>query len=91
MLTLNRPEARNALNAEVLRLRPRRRRGGADETVRAVVITGAGERAFCAGAGRGMTEMSVAGAREAGWGTPSSAPWSCPPVIAVNGTAVGGA
>ena len=49
-VTLNRPEAMNALNralrkrlAEVMRV------VDADDAVRAVILTGAGERAFCAG------------------------------------------
>ncbi len=50
-LTLNRPDARNALslatNREMIRLA---REIGADGSVRAVVITGAGDKAFCAGA-----------------------------------------
>ena len=51
LLTLNRPEALNALSTELAlallgaldAVRPRR-------DVRAVIITGAGDRAFCAGA-----------------------------------------
>ena len=50
-LTINRPERRNALNAEVLdRLRSELARVKADDSVRVVVLTGAGERAFSAGA-----------------------------------------
>ncbi len=49
-LTLNRPEALNALNAELRRgLLAALKAGGRDEGVRAVVLTGAG-RGFCAGA-----------------------------------------
>ena len=48
-LTMNRPEVRNALSEElVVRLRDRLRAVDVDETVRAVVLRGAGT-AFCAG------------------------------------------
>ena len=48
-ITLNRPEARNALNAEMkAALLAAAREAEADDRVRAVIVTGAG-RAFCAG------------------------------------------
>lgn len=50
VVTLNRPEALNALDLEMRDLLPRVLNGlNADDTVRAVVLTGAGERAFSAG------------------------------------------
>lgn len=50
-ITLNRPEALNALNKDVLhQLASILDRARTDDAVRAVIITGAGERAFCAGA-----------------------------------------
>lgn len=50
-LTLNRPEALNALNLAVLqRLAALLETIRADDAVRAVIITGSGDRAFCAGA-----------------------------------------
>jgi enoyl-CoA hydratase len=50
-ITLNRPEAMNALNhALIADLDHALDRVRDDETVKAAVITGAGERAFCAGA-----------------------------------------
>ena len=50
-LTINRPTARNAINLDVLeRLRTATASADRDGGIRAVVITGAGERAFCAGA-----------------------------------------
>lgn len=50
-ITLNRPEALNALDKDVLgRLASVLDEAGADEAVKAVVITGAGEKAFSAGA-----------------------------------------
>jgi enoyl-CoA hydratase/carnithine racemase len=52
--TINRPEQRNALNADVNRgLLATLEQAGDEETVRVVVITGAGEKAFCAGADLG--------------------------------------
>ena len=48
-ITLNRPEARNAMNAEMKNaLLAAAREAAADDQVRAVIVTGAG-RAFCAG------------------------------------------
>ena len=53
-LTINRPERRNALSYEVMEgLRDRLDDARADDGVRAVIITGAGEKAFCAGADLG--------------------------------------
>ena len=50
-LTINRPEMRNALSWEVISgFRQRIAEAKQDESVRVVVITGAGDRAFCAGA-----------------------------------------
>jgi enoyl-CoA hydratase len=49
-VTINRPEARNALSPEVMEgLLGAFDRAAADPEVRVVVLTGAGERAFCAG------------------------------------------
>jgi 3-hydroxypropionyl-coenzyme A dehydratase len=53
-VTLNRPEQRNALSAQLLaELVDAMRRARDDEDVRAVVLTGAGDKAFCAGADLG--------------------------------------
>ena len=53
-LTLNRPDQRNALNAELLAaLVDALKRSRDDEAVRAVVLTGAGDKVFCAGADLG--------------------------------------
>jgi enoyl-CoA hydratase len=50
-VTLNRPEVRNALNEALLReLEASLRRLEGDPAARAIVLRGAGERAFCAGA-----------------------------------------
>ncbi len=54
VLTIDRPERRNALNAEVIAaLRDALHLVKADQAVRAVVLTGAGDEAFCAGADLG--------------------------------------
>jgi enoyl-CoA hydratase len=50
-LTIDRPEARNSLNAEVLEgLVDGLRHAREDAGIRVVVLTGAGDKAFCAGA-----------------------------------------
>jgi len=51
-LTLNRPERMNALNHNLLKveLPAAFREAAADPEVRVVIVTGAGERAFCSGA-----------------------------------------
>jgi enoyl-CoA hydratase/carnithine racemase len=49
-ITINRPEKRNALNAGVIAaIGDGFRRAHADDDVRVIVLTGAGEKAFCAG------------------------------------------
>ena len=97
VVTINRPEARNAVNLDVWQ-----RIGRAleecehDESVWALVITGAGDKSFCAGAdlkaiSRG--ERIVPEDRvEAGWGFAGYVhhPISKPTIAAVNGTALGG-
>ncbi len=64
VLTINRPQALNALTlANYRRIDPALRAWAADPSVRAVVVRGAGDRAFCAGgdvravyeAGRGIS------------------------------------
>ena len=53
-VTLNRPDQRNALNAQLLaELVDAIKRARDDADVRAVVLTGAGDKAFCAGADLG--------------------------------------
>src|SRR6476619_1320310 len=53
-VTLNRPEQRNALSGELLsQLVEAMRRARDDEAVHAVVLTGAGDKVFCAGADLG--------------------------------------
>ena len=53
-VTLNRPDQRNALNRELLAsLVDAMKRARDDDDVRAVVLTGAGDKVFCAGADLG--------------------------------------
>jgi enoyl-CoA hydratase/carnithine racemase len=53
-VTINRPERRNAMSYDVMTgLRDAMARAKADDAVRVVVLTGAGDRAFCAGADLG--------------------------------------
>ena len=49
-VTINRPDRRNAVTpATIAELRDRVAQAGRDETVRVLVVTGAGDKAFCAG------------------------------------------
>ncbi|WP_067491663.1 enoyl-CoA hydratase/isomerase family protein [Actinomadura hibisca] len=53
-ITLNRPQARNSLNDQMIdELLAALARAGEDDGVRVIVLTGAGDRAFCAGADLG--------------------------------------
>lgn len=62
-LTIDRPERRNAISPEVVRLlRAGLEAAEADESVRVAVVTGAGDKAFCAGGDLGgMTAGSKVG------------------------------
>jgi enoyl-CoA hydratase len=95
-LTINRPEALNALNATVNRaLQSAFERIAQDEGVRAVILTGAGDRAFVAGAD--IKEMANVGPREAEALSHAAkavhdAIARCPQpvIVAINGFALGG-
>ncbi|WP_319826342.1 enoyl-CoA hydratase-related protein [Thalassovita sp.] len=94
-ITLNRPDKRNALNADVLSLiRDGLTRAAADPATRAVVLTGAGDRAFCAGGdlqpGAGFN-FDFATPRSA-YGDTLRAALDCPlPIIAaINGACMAG-
>ena len=51
LMTLNRPEAQNAIsNALALEMAAELEKAGERRGLRAIILTGAGERAFCAGA-----------------------------------------
>src|SRR3954471_19389441 len=61
LITLNRPQVMNSINDEVRAQLPAALRAAdSDPAVRVIVIRGAGERAFCAGADiKGFTEPST--------------------------------
>ncbi|MEX0666184.1 MAG: enoyl-CoA hydratase-related protein [Acidimicrobiia bacterium] len=65
-VTINRPELRNAMSFAVMKgLRDAVERARSDDAVRVVVLTGAGDRAFCAGADlSGMAGSDVASTHE---------------------------
>jgi enoyl-CoA hydratase len=63
-ITLNRPEARNALTPEMLcRLADAFSDFAADGALRVAIVTGSGDKAFCAGGDLGRTLPLLAGAR----------------------------
>lgn len=64
LLTLNRPAARNALTPEMIcRLADAFDAAETDDAVRVVVLTGAGDRAFCSGGDLAATLPLLTGAR----------------------------
>ncbi|HEY3498055.1 MAG TPA: enoyl-CoA hydratase-related protein [Polyangiaceae bacterium] len=96
ILTLDRPDRRNALDRETVRELGRAGRElGADPGVRAAILTGSGERAFCAGADlkerQGMSDEEVRemlGLYRSELAWLDSSPF--PTVAALNGAALGG-
>jgi enoyl-CoA hydratase/carnithine racemase len=95
-VTLNRPGAANALSLELVgALGHMFSRVRADETVRAVIVTGAGEKAFCAGADlkerRTMTlEETRSFLRLLNSVVDAIAAFPRPVIAAINGAAFGG-
>lgn len=95
LITLNRPEVRNAVNADLTRaVGEAMDEADADASVRSVVLTGAGDKAFCAGAdlkevarGEFSTERI-----KPHWGFAGCVthPIAKPVIAAVNGFALGG-
>jgi enoyl-CoA hydratase len=96
VVTIDRQDALNALDVETLtELRDRLREVAADESVRTVVLTGAGEKAFVAGAD--IKYMSGLGPDDAkGWGALGHEAARLletmpkPTIAAINGFALGG-
>lgn len=94
-LTLNRPEALNALNAQVLEDLDQALDAVDLSTVRCLILTGAGDKAFAAGADiaqmANMTpEEAAAFSRRGNEVFRRIETFPCPTVAAVNGYALGG-
>jgi crotonobetainyl-CoA hydratase len=97
IITINRAEARNAVNAHVhVGVGLALEEAEADPEIRAVIITGAGDKSFCAGAdlvaiSRGE-QLIPQDKTQAAWGFAGivSHPISKPIIAAVNGFAFGG-
>ena len=97
-LTLNRPEAANSLNPPLMaELGTALHEILLDDDVRAVVVTGAGERIFCAG--MDLTALGGFSTDPSAWEDPEGArtlfafldgSYEKPLIAAVNGAAVGG-
>src|SRR5918996_339323 len=66
-VTIDRPERRNAMSFDVMQgLRESAARARADDAVRVLVLTGAGDKAFCAGADLGgIADTGAAAAHDA--------------------------
>jgi crotonobetainyl-CoA hydratase len=95
LVTLNRPEQRNAVNGELTQgLGDALERAESDPEIRAVLLTGAGDKSFCAGAdlkaiSRGES-LNPPGTEQWGFAGFVNHPISKPVIAAVNATALGG-
>lgn len=97
MVRINRPESMNAIDPETrAELRETWRRIAADNSVRVAILTGAGDRAFCAGVDLKKTRPpaeSFASEALGSQGAPSlveGLDMDVPVIAAVNGVALGG-
>jgi len=64
-LTLNRPQVHNSINPELMvQLAEAWERVNADDDIRIAIVTGAGDKAFCAGADLGRLIPLTTGARQ---------------------------
>ncbi|HUU72648.1 MAG TPA: enoyl-CoA hydratase/isomerase family protein [Burkholderiales bacterium] len=95
LVTLNRPESFNAINSELRTLLINElERANSDDSVRALIITGAGDKAFCSGQDLGETSRYDADDVEA-WLSSNHAMYRAvraldkPAVAAFNGVAAG--
>lgn len=91
-LTINRPERLNAIDYDTaLLLGEALERAESDASVSAVILTGAGERAFCAGQDlKSLAESGKSALVRGGWGGVTERSFSKPLIAAVNGLALGG-
>jgi enoyl-CoA hydratase len=91
VLTMNRPEARNALSSDLLALLPKAMAEvDGDESVDVIILTGA-DPAFCAGLD--LKELGSTGGNLRGGSASAGAPWPAitkPVIGAVNGPAITG-
>ncbi len=96
MITFNRPDALNAMNTESLKeLQEALKRAGSDDQVKCLVLTGAGEKAFVAGADikemKAKTPVEAMAYTELGSGACRYLETLAKPSIgAINGIALGG-
>jgi enoyl-CoA hydratase/carnithine racemase len=94
VLTLNRPEARNAVNQELTdQMTAALDELDQDEDLRAIILTGAGEKAFCAGLDLkafGAGTVGSIGAEVGGFGGLARRQIKVPLIAAVNGPALAG-
>jgi enoyl-CoA hydratase len=95
-ITINRPEALNALNKDVIQeILNALKDAENDENIRVIIITGAGEKSFCAGADitqmKGMTPLKARELSDMGYRLCHAIEFLGKPVIAaINGYALGG-
>lgn len=94
ILTLNRPEARNAVNAEVAKqMTAALDQLDQDQELRVMVLTGAGDKAFCAGMDLkafGAGAGGAIGAQAGGFAGFARRSIPVPVIAAVNGPALAG-